>query len=160
MATIQIEGHLTTIDSWDGHGNYSSNILLDGGATRLAEEIYELGTDRICQGASGHLYGVTRDYGRVRITIEQLGRDKSSEAVAKRVVERHRGALDMLEENDAATWTPPEALVVFGKDIEAARAILRADCEAHGGVWDDSWYARPSWMPKPQSEPDMKEGTG
>ena len=72
MATIQIEGHLTTVDGWDGHGVYSSNILLDGGATRLAEEIYELGTDRICQGASGYPYGVTRDYGRVRITFAQL----------------------------------------------------------------------------------------
>ena len=92
------------------------------------------------------------------ITIEQLDPDKSPEAVAERVVERHRGALDILEENDAGTWVPPKALVVFGKDIEAARAILRADCEAHGGVWDESWFARPPWMPKSQSEPDMKEG--
>jgi hypothetical protein len=58
------------------------------------------------------------DYGRVRITIEQLGMPEDA-------------ALATLEESDAEAWTPPTALVVFPKDLEAARAIIRASFAHH-----------------------------
>ncbi len=140
MATIELGGHLWICEDERGNRHLYLNTQ------RLVGVLPHC--DLQIKGAVRHVPDHLRllvNYGPVGITIKQPDTPEDE-------------ALTMLEENDAGTWTPPEALVIFGKDIEAAKAILRADCEAHGGVWDESWFARPSWMPKPQSEPDMKEG--
>lgn len=128
MAKIELEGMLDGIEADNGDGGAGwTYLVLDG---------YDLDS-QIIRGLDAATH---RGWGRCRITIEQLP-DKSPEAVAKRVVERHRETLDILKEADAEAWTPPEALVVRGDCLESARAILRAEFEAHGRAWDDSMYS-------------------
>lgn len=80
MAKIELEGELSMVECGDFD---LPALFLDG--EPLNNSLGALTT---------YIY-VGDTYGRCRITIEQIA-DKSPEAVAKRVVARHRGALDML----------------------------------------------------------------
>jgi len=83
MATIELEGRLVVVDNSD----YNQCLYLELGGESLVDHAWAL------RPMVTETFSLNTDYGRVRITIEQLD---APGAVAKRVVERHRGALDAL----------------------------------------------------------------